>query len=60
MFLWIENVINEMELGNGHIEANSHNEGDYLSLIHALRVCLENGIQNVVVKGNSLLIINGV
>ena len=41
MFLWIENVINEMELGNGHIEANSHNEGDYLSLIHALRVCLE-------------------
>ena len=29
MFLWIENVINEMELGNGHIEANSHNEAEY-------------------------------
>ena len=46
--------------GNDRIEANSHNEAEYLSLIHALQVCLEKGIRSFMVTGDSLLIIRQV
>ena len=43
--------------GNDRIEANSHNEAEYLSLSHALQVCLGKGIRSFMVTEDSLLII---
>ena len=50
----------ELWSGSDRIEVNSHNEVEYLSLIHVLQVCLEKGIRSLMVKGDSLLIIRQV
>ena len=41
---------------NAHMVRMTINETEYLSLIDALRVCLQKGVQNMVVNGDLLLI----
>ena len=57
-YAFVNRECHELWNGSDRIEANSHNEAEYLtSLIHALQVCLEKWITSLMVKGDSLLII---
>ena len=59
-YAFVNRESNELWSGSDRIEANSHNEAEYLSLIHALQACLQKGIRSLMVKGDSLLIIRQV
>jgi ribonuclease HI len=51
---------NDIEIGAWHSfvgECKTNNEAEYSGLILGLQKCLEKGIKNVVVKGDSLLVI---
>ena len=56
-YAFMSRECHELWSGSAHIEANSHNEAEYLSLIHALQIYLEKSIMKLVVKGDSLLVI---
>ena len=59
-YAFVNRESDELWSGSDRIEANSHNEAEYLILINALQVSLEKGIRSLMVKGDSLLIIRQV
>ena len=59
-YAFMNRECHELWSGSAHIEANSHNEAEYLSLIHALQIYLEKSIMKLVVKGDSSLVIRQV